>query len=182
MMKPTRKPKELSSPDERDAHTYEVRHFSIKDCYETWSTITSDKYVLNIVKNGIVIKTNDKYKPCNQISHDYKILLDKLQSLIEKEILIEKEKPRIIYDARHLNEFLTVESFKLEDAHFLLDSIPNRQFYAISFDISSAYYSIMVNEKSRHLFGVKYNNMTGYETHKTSGPNMGLRRTQNIHI
>uniref|UniRef100_A0A0N5BP02 Reverse transcriptase domain-containing protein n=1 Tax=Strongyloides papillosus TaxID=174720 RepID=A0A0N5BP02_STREA len=75
-------------------------------------------------------------------------------------VIIQRDKPRVIYDARHLNEFLTVESFKLEDAHFLLDSIANRQFYAISFDISSAYYSITVNKKSRQLFVVKYNNKT----------------------
>uniref|UniRef100_A0A0N5BR41 Reverse transcriptase domain-containing protein n=1 Tax=Strongyloides papillosus TaxID=174720 RepID=A0A0N5BR41_STREA len=155
--------------------------FKIQNFYKNWAEITSDPYILSIIKEGVqlgfITSPTAQTSPITYSLRDEdKIALDKLiVSLRERQIIEEVEQsslkwcnpifnvprknglPRLIVDLSPLNSFLNIEHFKLEDISSAIDLVFKGCFF-ISIDLSDAYYSIGVKADETFFLGITSNN------------------------
>lgn len=137
--------------------------------YNYWEELTSDAYILNIVKNGLALDflefpEQKFYNACN-LSHEENLILDKeIIKLLEKKIVVQTHhesdefisnlftrpkrdgSKRMILNLKKLNEHIDYKHFKMESIQNVLDSIQPNCFMA-SVDLKDAFYSIPILEK-----------------------------------
>uniref|UniRef100_A0A0K0FG00 Reverse transcriptase domain-containing protein n=1 Tax=Strongyloides venezuelensis TaxID=75913 RepID=A0A0K0FG00_STRVS len=152
--------------------------FRIQNYYNKWSDITSDPYILKIIKEGVQLGfLSTPSTQTSPLTYDLKVedrlALDELVlSLNERKIIQEVGKsslkwcnpifnvprkngsPRLIVDLSPLNTNLNVEHLKLKDITSAIDLAFDGCFF-LSIDLSDAYYSIGVKEEETYFLGIK---------------------------
>ena len=143
---------------------------SLPNHIDYWKSITSDQYVLNIVK-GLSIELDRPYEtrdlvPCHLNNEDRSHISAEINSLwhmgvIEKathesgEVIspvFAVSKPdgsyRKILNLKHFNQYVKYEHFKMENLDNVL-SLMTKDCFMTSVDLKKAYYSVMIAPSSR---------------------------------
>jgi len=95
--------------------------------------------ICELLKNGCVSLLSSKPNVCNPLS-------------VSKQA---NGKLRLILDLRYVNEFLTKESFKMEDYKIAEQYLSNAKFL-ISFDLKKGYHHVQINSKFRQYLGFSW--------------------------
>ena len=140
-------------------------HFS-----EAWTHITSDPWVLNIVREGYVIpflRNPPLSSTPIDLSSNHPLIPEALTKLLEKGAVERVSNPdspgfysrlflvpkkngawRPIIDLSTLNSFIDVQSFKMETTSSIRASIQPGD-WAVSLDLTDAYFHVPIHPKSR---------------------------------
>ena len=144
---------------------------AVSRCYKKWKTITSDPWVLNLVKGYNIEFWADPYQssrpqPLRLNDSSQKMLDDALEEFLELGIIEEcnydefgfystlfpiakKDKSaRIIFNLSDLNWFVDAEHFKMDTVKKAFELITPGVFFA-SIDFKHAYFSCLVAEGDR---------------------------------
>ena len=140
--------------------------------YESWKTLTKDRYILDIVRNGYQIEfVTEPCEECNRIPINFNIkeqeIISKLLEKFEnKGIIVETEheageilshvfirpKPdgsfRLILNLSRLNEHVDKKTFKMETLRSALQLI-RKDCYFGKIDLKDAFYSVPINKHFR---------------------------------
>ena len=141
---------------------------NISNWYENWRSITSEKYILNIVQNGLVLSF-DKDQPSKapfefpRTKAETDVPETEVEKLLKKGVIIPtKIQPddyfsnlftrqkkdgsyRTILNLKYLNEEWYTQHFKMESIRHAIYVINPGMFLA-SLDIKDAFYSIPVHK------------------------------------
>ena len=145
---------------------------SISSHFYDWAKITSDKWILDIVRNGYTIEFESE--PCvsnslHQISSSNKekeIISKEIVKLVHMDVLKAVEScadqflsniflvpkhdggHRLILNLKYLNEFVEKHHFKMETLKTALSLVKPNAFFG-SLDLRQAYYSLPIQKDSR---------------------------------
>ena len=160
---------------------------NIKNCYETWASITRDKYILAIVQEGLEIdflnKPEVNHNPRASFSKFDQVIIDlEIKKLLEKRVVVECSKEpddfispiftwrkkdgayRMILNLKQLNTHVKYNHFTME---LLSDAIKllKPQVWMAKVDLKDASYSIPVHVNHKKFFkfewDLKYFKFTG---------------------
>lgn len=145
---------------------------------DNWYSITSNSYILNIIKNGYKIKLNSKICIPPVISTPSKKKLIPLSNEIGKHLssgvisevdfnesdvvsrVFTVEKPsgghRLILDLSRLNLSIEKASFRMEDRE-VIKSLIHKGDFMISIDLKDAFHSIDLHLESKRLTVFQFN-------------------------
>ena len=144
---------------------------SISKCYHHWRKITSNKWVLNLVKGYSIEFVDEPYqvfrpKPLRLNDSCQRLLDGALNEFLHLGIIepcnyheygfystlfpiAKKDKSaRIIFDLSKLNEFIYADHFKMDTVKQAIELINPGSFFA-SVDFKHAYYSVSISENDR---------------------------------
>ena len=165
-----------SSPCIHDLNWY-VKHFTagnIKNHFLTWKSITSNDFILNIVKNGLTIDFVDiAIAPHPHIrtfsDQEVTIIDNEISQLLSKNVITQVEWSednfvsgvftvdkkdggfRMILNLKQLNESVKYQHFKMETLDDVLNLLkPN--VWMGSIDLKDAYYSIPIHPDFQKYF------------------------------
>lgn len=153
---------------------------NIAYCYNNWTKITSDKTLLNIVKEGYAIEFETE--PCAKCNRgaikfngkDKEIINELLHKLYDKGVIeqsVHEEgevlsniftRPkadgshRLILNLSRLNDHLEKLHFKMETFRSALQLV-KRNCYFAKIDLKDAYYSVAIDMHSRKYLKFKWN-------------------------
>ena len=147
-----------------------LRGGNIRNCYHQWLRITTDPFVLDVVKSGLRLDFF-RYPVCENttllysMSYAEKMVIDdQIEILLKKAVIAPSDfvsgdfdspiftRPeangsyRVILNLKKLNESIGYKHCKFESSNDVLNMIVPGAYMA-SVDINDAYYSIPVNEE-----------------------------------
>ena len=149
----------------------------LRQCFEFWSNITDNSYILNLIKFGYNIPfsslpdpgclNNNKSALNNSdfVSKEVSKLLDKKcirvaeyrPRVVNPLTVVNGEKMRLVLDCRHINEHIAKFPFRYEEFRVAKDMIKLNDF-VFSFDLRSAYHHIEINERFHEYLGFQWEN------------------------
>lgn len=144
----------------------------ISQCFVAWTNITSDKWVLDIVRNGYQIEFETE--PPERLiksqivfnKHESDIISHEVDKLLQKQVIRQISEwevkfvssifirpkrdgsHRMILNLRELNQYVHTRHFKMETLKTAL-SLVNQDCFFASIDLKDAYYSIPVHRESQ---------------------------------
>lgn len=144
----------------------------ISQCFEAWTAITSDKWVLDIVRYGYQIEFESE--PPNRLLKrqiifnelESNIISQEIDKLLHKKVIRQINESevkfvssifirpkrdgsyRMILNLRELNQFVHTKHFKMETLKTAL-ALVNKDCFFSSIDLKDAYYSIPVHRESQ---------------------------------
>ena len=146
----------------------------IKFFHENWCKLTSDRYILDIVKYGVKIKV-DHPTPCSRpiplgySERDKAFLKKEIHKLLEKKVIVRADRGasgdffspvflrekkdgthRFILNLKRMNENVQKTHFKMESIKHVIAMIQPGCWMA-TIDLKDAYYSVPVGEISTKL-------------------------------
>lgn len=162
----------------------EVENFqagNIQNYYENWKEITSDKNILDIVKNGVRIDFSEipSHKEMGYMSYSpqEKIIIENEIAKLSKKGVIKKCSPvddqfissvftrtkkdgshRMILNLKKLNESVEYQHFKMESLQNVLNLITPNAWLA-SVDLKDAFFTIPVHRDYRKYFRFRNNDI-----------------------
>ena len=142
-----------------------LRGGNIRNCYHQWLKMTTDPFVLDVVKSGLRLDFF-RYSVCGNITPLYSmsyaekmIINDEIEILLKKGVIAPSDfvspiftRPktdgsyRVILNLKKLNESVRYKHCKLESLNDVLNMIVPGAYMA-SVDIKDAYYGIPINEE-----------------------------------
>ena len=156
-----------------------MRH-RLKSRLAIWATFVRSTMVLNWIANGFNLEFKNKYQPPSfearnhQSAFDYSDFVDKniLDLLSAQSISIypgprrphivcpfgvieQKDKLRMIYDARYINQFLDFPKFKYEDLSYL-DQFIEPNDYQWTTDFTKGYHHVDIHPDSYTFLGFEW--------------------------
>ena len=171
---------------------------NLRNCLEYWKTLTSDQWVLNIIK-GMTIQLESLPeqkmipKPIKFSDTEDKIIEEKIQEMLNKNIIdiapegdetdefisnifLRKKKDgghRVILNLKRFNEHVEKEHFKMQSLFSAIE-LMTEGCYMASIDWKDAYYSVPIDPNVRKYLrfywkGVKYQ-FNALPNGLTSGP------------
>ena len=141
---------------------------NISNYYEHWRSITSDKYILSIVQNGLLLSF-DKDQPSKapfefpRTKAETDVRETEVEKLLKKGViaptkiqpddyfsnLFTRQKKNVSYrtilNLKYLNEECYTQHFKMESIRYAIYMINSGMFLA-SLDIKDAFHSILVHK------------------------------------
>ena len=154
---------------------------NISNCLPAWENITSDPYILDIVKGLKIPFIRIPYQVCEPFSIPFsetetEIIDAQIQEFLSKGILSVTEteqneyisnifvrpkrngKYRMILNLRAFNEFVEYERFKMDSIHTCV-ALMKEGCYMASLDLRDAYFSVAISREysTLHSFGKKQN-------------------------
>ena len=148
--------------------------------FSSWTKITSDKWLLDIVKNGYSIEFESEPSVSgyfNQSSFSKKeaeIISQEIEKLVKMDVLksvlsradqflsniflVPKHDGghRLILNLKHLNEFVEKHHFKMETLKTALSLVKPNAFFG-SLDLRQAYYSLPIHKECRKFLRFIWN-------------------------
>ena len=156
-----------------------MRH-RLKSRLATWATFVRSVMVLNWIANGFKLEFKNNYQPPpfearnHQSAFDYMDFVDKnIMDLLSAQsiaifpgpgrphivcpfgVIEQKDKLRMIYDARYINQFLDFPKFKYEDLSFL-DQFIEPNDYQWTTDFTKGYHHVDIHPDSFTFLGFKW--------------------------
>ena len=137
---------------------------------KNWKKITSDKYILDIVTNGLrldfkEIPTNRQYQFRTLKNDELDIVKAEVDKLLSKQVICESRREkndylsnvftrnkndggkRMILNLKQFNTHITYRHFKMESINQVIDIVrPN--VYMASIDLKDAFYSIPIHHQN----------------------------------
>ena len=155
----------------------DMKNFSagnISNAYANWRKITKDKFILELVMNGLTIDFTEippecHIKPISLKPYEETIIDNEILKLLDKQVIFEsfyepnefvssvftRQKKdgahRMILNLKHLNKYVAYKHFKMESLQNVIDIIQPHCWMA-SVDLKDAFYSIHVNENYQKFF------------------------------
>ena len=129
---------------------------------KNWKKFTSDKYILDIVTNGLQLDfkefpKNRQYQSRTLKNDELDIAEADVDKLLGKQVICESERERnvftrnkkdagkpMILNVKECNTFITYCHFKMEAINYVIDIVrPN--MYIVSIDLKDEFYSIPIH-------------------------------------
>ena len=151
----------------------------IKNFYNGWSDITSDKFILNLVKHGIFIEF-DNFSPQSIVPRQYNFneiehqaILSEIQSLLKKGVVKEVNhcfgefisnvfvrpkrdgKFRMILNLCGLNEAVVYHKFKMSTLQSAIN-LMSKDCYMATLDWKDAYYCVPIHDTHKKLLRFQF--------------------------
>ena len=159
----------------------DMRNFSagnIANCHEQWRQITNDKFILQLVRDGLKIDFTEQppeyhTSPISLQPFEKTVLDNEITKLLAKQVICEcsyepnefvssvftREKKdgthRMILNLKRLNNYVSYQHFKMESLKNVIDILQPHSWMA-SVDLKDAFYSIHVNENYQKFFKFKW--------------------------
>ena len=145
---------------------------SISLHFSNWLKITSDKWLLDIVKNGYSIEfesepcSSESFRQASFSATEQRIISSEIEKLVKMEVLTAVEPQhdqflsniflvpkhdgghRLILNLKYLNDFVEKHHFKMETLKAALTLVKPYAFFG-SLDLRQAYYSLPIHRCSR---------------------------------
>ncbi len=154
---------------------------AIGNCLDKWKSITSDRWILNLVKGYRIEFKNDPYqdfrpKPLRLDRNSQKLLDNALHEFLKVGIIeccnvdeegfystlfpiAKKDKnagARVIFDLSDLNFFIDTEHFKMDTVKHAIELVTPGCYFA-SIDFKNAYYCVLVRKEDRIFLRFMWN-------------------------
>ena len=153
---------------------------SISLHFSNWLKITSDKWLLDIVKNGYSIEfesvpcSSGSFRQASFSATEQRIISHEIEILVKMEVLTAVELQhdqflsniflvpkhdwghRLILDLKYLNDFVEKHHFKMETLKAALTLVKPYAFFG-SLDLRQAYYSLPIHRCSRKFLRFIWN-------------------------
>lgn len=136
---------------------------------KNWEKLTSDTYILDIIKNGLRLDfkefpQNRQYQFKTLKDEELNIVKEEVQKLLSKQVICESNREkndylsnvftrdkrnggkRMILNLKHFNTHIAYHHFKMESIHQVIDII-RKDVYMASIDLKDAFYSIPIHPK-----------------------------------
>jgi hypothetical protein len=153
-----------------------MRH-RLRDCLEFWKTFATSTMVLNWIEHGFDLRWRNG-PPSPNFSRNHKSAYDHSAFVtlnitellaagsieqVSKQpynvsalgVCVQKEKCRLIFDGRYINEHLIIPSFKYEDLSFCEQYIQPNDFM-ISYDYSKGYHHLDIHPDFWQFLGFEW--------------------------
>ena len=149
----------------------------LKRHYSKWSEATDSRYILDVVQNGYRLPLKAIPESAvlknNKTARDNPIFVEQeIGNLLKKGIVSEcqeiphvvnpltvaynrKGKPRLVLDARHLNDKLHQFKIKFEDVK-IAETLFEENSFLFTFDLKGAYHHIDIFEEHRTYLGFSF--------------------------
>ena len=171
---------------------------SISLHFSSWVEITSDKWLLDIVKNGYAIEFESEPESsgyCKRASFskaETEIISHEIRKLVKMEVLKPVEPctgqflsnifivpkhdggHRLILNLKHLNEFVEKHHFKMETLKTALSLVKPNAYFG-SLDLRQAYYSLPILRESRKFLRFIWNGIVYEYSSLPNGLSTGPR-------
>ena len=177
----------------------------IAQCFKAWTKITSDKFILNLVRNGIFIEFKD-FCPQVEVPRQYNFndvehqaILDEIQTLLNKKVIKQVThckgefisnvfvrpkkdgKFRMILNLCGLNEAVVYHKFKMSTLQSAINLMSKDCFMA-TLDWKDAYYCVPIHKVHKKLlrfhFDEKLYEFQALPNGLASGPRLFTKLTK----
>ena len=151
---------------------------NIKNFLENWKRITSDKYILDIVKHGLKLEflSEAPHKEPFQVTYNSKknnFISQEINKLLKKKVIVQTtaekgdffssvflrvkkdESYRMILNLKKLNKYTDSKHFKMESLQNVLHMVKSGVWMA-SVDLKDAYYSVPIDQEYQNKFLWEY--------------------------
>ena len=150
--------------------------FSLRNNIDFWKKqLKPSSFVLNVIEKGYILPfTQDPpafYAENNRSSLRNKTFVEKaISELLENNFIVElpqrafcsnpltvaeKGKLRLVLDLRHVNQYLSVKSFRYEDLRTLTELIEKSDYF-VKFDLKSGYHHVDVHPMHQKYLGFEW--------------------------
>ena len=146
---------------------------NIKNFLENWKRITSDKYILDIVKHGLKLEflSVSPHREPFRVTYNTKendITSQEINKLLKKKVIVQTiaekgdffssvflrvkkgESYRMILNLKKLNKYIDSKHFKMESLQNVLHMVKSGVWMA-SVDLKDAYDAVLIHEEYQNI-------------------------------
>ena len=146
---------------------------NIKNFLENWKRITSDKYILDIVKHGLKLEflSVAPHREPFRVTYNTKgndIISQEISKLLKKKVIVQTiaekgdffssvflrvkkgESYRMILNLKKLNKYIDSKHFKMESLQNVLHMVKSGVWMA-SVDLKDAYDAVLIHEEYQNI-------------------------------